>query len=218
MNKTQLLERIETLGPLECMCRDYLVKHGHPMSIDQARAQLQNPSLPQTQKGKIRITPENTYINQNHDIAVTKHPSYFPCEIHAHDFFEVVYVYRGTFNQRLDDRDMCLKAGDLCILSPRLPHQPKVFDESIAINLLIRKSTFHNAFFGLLREKDVFADFFSRVLYTEKDANHLLVHTNEDDKIRDLVIDIMLEYLNQESYCRQLLRLDVSKLFALCLR
>ncbi|MCI8497415.1 MAG: AraC family transcriptional regulator, partial [Clostridiales bacterium] len=170
------------------------------------------------QKGNIRITPENQYIGVSDDIALNKHPFYIPCDVHAHDFFEVVYVYRGSFDQYLDGKDVRMQAGDLCILSPGVPHLLKVFDESIAINLLIRRSTFQEAFFGLLKGKDVFAEFFSRVLYTENYLNYLMVHTGDDAKIRELVLELMLEYLNQESYCRQILHLKVSELFAYCLR
>ena len=43
-----------------------------------------------------------------------------------------------------------LHTGDICIIPPHTKHSVWVFDDSIAVNILVRGSTFQSAFFQTL--------------------------------------------------------------------
>ena len=56
-----------------------------------------------------------------------------------------------------------MRTGDICIMAPDVTHSLSAFhDEDYIINILIRKSTFEQSFFGLLDSDTILSDFFKR--------------------------------------------------------
>lgn len=81
-----------------------------------------------------------------------------------------------------------MRTGDICIMAPDVTHSLSAFhDEDYIINILIRKSTFEQSFFGLLDSDTILSDFFKRTFYQTSEIPYLLFHSENDPVLTDLI-------------------------------
>ena len=143
---------------------------------------------------------EDDLIEGGRNIKIIKHTRYFPLFYHEHAFFEIIYVLSGTCIQRFQGSTIKLKKGGLCLMAPNVEHGIEVFDESVILNLLIKRSTFMDIFINAVRDKTQLSSFFLDNIYSKKKMKYLIYHTNEDEKIRNYILDIYIEQQNFDEY------------------
>lgn len=134
------------------------------------------------------------------DIKVIKHYRYSPIFEHQHEFFEVLCIYEGQADTTIQGIQHTLHNGDICIIPPNTKHSVGIFDNSIAINLLIRTSSFQSTFFQILTSNSALSHFFSHVLYKKTEGNYLIFHTKDDPIIHSSLEDLFIEYLGHQKY------------------
>lgn len=144
--------------------------------------------------------PEDRFISLGQNASIVKHPRYFPIFYHEHSFFEMIYVLSGTCRQIFEDREIRLKTGDLCIMAPNVVHGIDVTDDSVILNILIRRSTFLDIFINTVRDKTQISMFFLNNIYEKNKIPYLLFHTNSDMLIRNYVLDMYLEQEHHDEY------------------
>jgi len=104
---------------------------------------------------------EEFFITSNNDLFVLRHLRYFPALFHTHNFFEILCVVEGSCTHYINGQQQLLFQGDILIMAPGTMHAINVTDdESLVINILIRSSTFHSAFFNILSNETILGDFF----------------------------------------------------------
>ena len=147
------------------------------------------------------ITTEEMYFSLGRNISIVKHPRYFPVFVHSHAFFEIVYVLSGTCQQTISGKTFTLQEGDYCMIAPGIRHAISVFeDNSIVINILIRKSTFMDIFFNTIRDKTQVALFFMGTIYEKNRIEYLIFHTGNDEQIRNYVLEMYTEQMGYDDY------------------
>lgn len=157
---------------------------------------------------------EHTFISDDLDCAFVKHLRYTPAFWHKHDFFELLFVLDGTCTNTILSQEVCMQAGDICILSPDTLHAVSAFsDTALLLNILIRKSTFENAFIGLLEGNDILSDFFKRAFYHTTAIPYLLFHTGDDALLKQYVTEAYSEYNGKKRYKKQMLNALLSQFF-----
>lgn len=72
----------------------------------------------------LKLSVKETPIRVSSEISIRKHTM---CQIpyyHTHDFYELIYVYRGTGGQYLagEKEELRMEAGDVCLLTPGKIH------------------------------------------------------------------------------------------------
>lgn len=170
---------------------------------------------------------KNDYFDETHlytslkdNIAVERHCRYTPPFYHAHSFFEMIYVYKGSCENTVEENKIIMKQGDICIVSPDVGHTIGVFDDSIIINILIKKTTFNETFFSLLADNNPLSCFFQKILYTNNADNYILFHTegNEDLKyfLKCLIAEAIMK--QKDSYSNMLLENMLCIVFGRILR
>ena len=118
-----------------------------------------------TQSLKTQID-EQIFILENMDVSFVRHARYTPAFWHNHDFFEMIFVQSGGCINYIFDRNISMQTGDICIMAPDITHSLSAFhDEDVIMNILIRKSTFEQSFFGLLDDNTILSVFFKRTFY-----------------------------------------------------
>lgn len=75
-----------------------------------------------------------------------------------------------------------------------------IFDDSIAINILVRGSTFQTTFFQTLTADSALAQFFAHVLYHKTEGNFLIFHAGNDKIVMESIENLFMEYLAHEKY------------------
>lgn len=157
---------------------------------------------------------EQTFISDDMDAAFVKHVRYTPAFWHAHRFFELLYVVNGQCTNTMFNQTISMHAGDICIIAPDIVHAISVFsDEDIVLNILIRKSTFEQSFFGLLEGDDILSDFFKRTFYQTVEIPYLIFHTGDDTQIYQNVDRAYQEYIGKKRYKKQMINALLSELF-----
>ena len=147
-----------------------------------------------------------------------KHYRYTPEFIHEHEFFEILCIYDGQAHTSIQGISHTLHTGDICIIPPHTKHSVGVFDDSIAVNILIRGSTFQSTFFQALTADSALAQFFAHVLYRKTEGNYLIFHTANDPQIREMLENLYIEYLGHEKYSYTFLNSMLILLWAMLLR
>ncbi|MDO4285076.1 MAG: AraC family transcriptional regulator [Eubacteriales bacterium] len=143
---------------------------------------------------------EDDFIGKTKNVYLIKHPRYAPFYLHSHGYFEMIYVISGRCTQKFQDHICTLQTGDVCVLSPEIQHGIEVFDESVVLNILVRRSTFLDIFMNALRDKTRLNLFFLESLYAKKKIPYLLFHTDGDETIRNYILDMYLEQMNTDEY------------------
>ena len=85
-------------------------------------------------------------LSNNDSIVVQKHERYSPAIEHSHTFFELSYVYDGKCSQTISGRTIEMRTGDFCVIPPGIKHSISVFDDTIVINIMLRRDTLHSMF------------------------------------------------------------------------
>lgn len=149
---------------------------------------------------------ENFFIPPKQNIAIVKHYRYMPLHRHKHVFFEILYVLSGHCVQYIADTRLELHSGDMCLIAPDTFHAIEpVFDDTIMLNLLIRKSTFLDIFFRSVRDKSQLSYFFLGNMFSNENMKYLIFHTNDDPYIRTYILDMYIEQIYEDEYSDSIL-------------
>lgn len=157
---------------------------------------------------------EQIFILENMDVSFVRHARYTPAFWHKHDFFEMIFVQNGSCINYILEHNISMKTGDICIMAPDVTHSLSAFhDEDIIMNILIRKSTFEQSFFGLLDDDTILSDFFTRTFYQTSEIPYLLFHTGEDAVLSDLIDRAYAECEQPKRYKKQMVNTLLSLFF-----
>jgi len=158
------------------------------------------------------------YITDNKSIGIVKHNRYTPAIPHSHTFFELIYVYSGTCKQNINEHTISLRTGDICIIPPNITHTVEVFDESIIINVLMRKNTLHNIFFNFLRTPNILSAFFLNNIYSKNGNDYIIFHSGNDSDLKDKFLYMLWETLSKNLYYYQMISNTIMLIFGLLIR
>ncbi|HFI0700921.1 TPA: helix-turn-helix domain-containing protein [Streptococcus suis] len=149
------------------------------------------------------------FFFQNKDIFMSKHSRYAPYPEHTHQFLEINYVYRGHCRQRINDQLFDLKEGDILLMDVESRHSIEALgDEDILINILFQnKGVSINWLKQLQGENSLLYQFLlSDSSQHFKRNNFLLLHTEEDTPVRQIVLEMMTEYFLPQDFSQQMLK------------
>ena len=143
--------------------------------------------------------PDDMEAYTDRDVLLLLHPRYSPNVEHTHGFFEIFYVLEGSCLHTIQGKTERLPQGRLFFLAPGVRHNLEVYDKSIVINLLIKRKTFSDIFFNTLRVQGTLTSFFLNSMYTQ---NHWegLYYDIKDEEIEELILSMLLEQLEEDSY------------------
>ena len=155
---------------------------------------------------KNEIYIESTTIPNNRDVFVIKHLEYSKLNIHSHKYFEINYVVKGHATQKFESETTVLNEGDFCIIAPNSSHDIIIEEDSIVLDIMIRKGVFDTTFFTFVAENNILADFFRKMLYGDREnSNYILFKTNKNKQIDYFVRNTLLESysnkINSNSCC-----------------
>lgn len=227
VNEQQVLSHLRELNESEIFYRNYRLAKASPAGfdeflsgIDRERVYKENllvPEWPDT------IPPEyleDWYFSadRREGIHVFKHNCYTPAILHHHNFFEMFFVLEGHCIHQVGENTAILHAGDLCLIQPKVAHSLDVNDESVIIDVLIRRSTFRQYFYSILQGDNLLSNFFMSTLYSKSGIDYLLFHTLEDPDLHYAFIDLCGETFDHLEYYSVLVNAIVTRIFVLLLR
>ena len=139
---------------------------------------------------------------KNCSIGVYPHAAFKDVPFHSHDFFELVYVHTGCCVNLVDDQEIPLKEGDICLLNTHAFHTLRCPnpDNTIIFNLLVSRDILHSSHFQLLSYNDLVANFFLNSLQRQRTEDNYIVFSkqSEEKKCNELCQQIITEYYENE--------------------
>ncbi|MDD3240222.1 MAG: AraC family transcriptional regulator [Lachnospira sp.] len=138
--------------------------------------------------------------------------------VHSHTFFELTYVYDGHCTQLINDRQIELTTGDFILMPPEVHHSVSVFDESIVIQIPVKKNTLENIFFNFLHDNNIISMFFINSIYAQNVNDYIIFHSGNDFHIKTAVTFLLLENMNREDYWISCMTNTIMNIFGLLLR
>lgn len=139
---------------------------------------------------------------------------------HFHDFFELIYVCKGSPIGVINDQPIELKAGSLSIMNPNAVHYFARYSESsdLVLNIVLDKDIFQKTLFRILFNDPQLNAFFIRYrLENEKQPSFLHLEKLDDD-LDQLISILVKEYLDQKLYSQVIIESLLTLLFSLILR
>ena len=145
------------------------------------------------------------------------HPIVGEISKHHHNFFEFVYVYRGTCKMNVDSIIIELKAGDICLFNLQANHSIEVTDikKDMIFNLLVKPDYFNSVYFRLtyLSNSEYLFDFFleSMLNHCLKD-NYILFQYYPDNTYEYLINHLIYEHYHENFHKEELQNFLLSSL------
>lgn len=156
----------------------------------------------------------------NDDVFINVHGAFLNNWVHAHEFFEIIYVAKGSAVDWIDGVEVSLQTHELCIHNPNARHQIlKMNDgEDMIINILLPVGLFRRSFYSLLMENKQLDQFFNNyMLSSDTNPNYMAFHdtTSRVDIIIELLIE---EFLRGENASRFVVESTLVVLFGELMR
>lgn len=142
------------------------------------------------------VRESSVWAEQKKDIHIEKYDRFMPYLTAKHDFFEILYVVENTMDLEIESKKIALTPGDVCFISPATLHSPCITEQTIALQMVVRKSTFRKEFFRCLSGNSHLSNFFLSALYAKSNGSVLLFHLDDMETIRNLFFQIYLENYN----------------------
>ncbi len=140
---------------------------------------------------------DTMWLGQDKDIDVRKYSRFLPQLSAIHDFFEIICVLENEMYLEAENKRVGLKAGDYAFIPPHTIHKPIVIEDTIALQVMIRKSTFQKVFFKMLKGNNVISKFFLNALYVKENKSILIFHSDLDQDVVDNSLHLFQENHNQ---------------------
>lgn len=140
--------------------------------------------------------PDSVFLTDSQNVNICIHNSSVNGIVHSHNFFELVYVAKGTITEEVDGEELLMHTGTVCIHNPRALHQiKKCKDSDCLINIIIRKEIFEeNVFLPIIHNKAL-SSFFLRYTAEKRNTNYMLFQ--KDNEQIDMIIHLLImEFMN----------------------
>lgn len=146
------------------------------------------------------LTEQECFPDPKAEVAVLLHDRYVPPFYHNLKFIKIVYALRKGFyfywRENGSDRQARMEEGEFVLIPPEVHQAVFTCEEgALTINIIIKQSTFGDAFYSLLTENDRLSDFFWHMLYSKGHERALLVHCGRDEWLQTLLLDLCREGL-----------------------
>lgn len=206
-NSDDVLSTLLPLCTAERLCKHFLMEHPDARIMDSEQLQsLFHDVLDIAIEPVNTILTENSMIPEGYNVMVLKHLRYLPGCFHSHEFFEINCVLSGTCGYQTVGKSVTLHSGDIVLFPPKISHLIEVHsDDCILINILVRSNTFDPYFFSFFERNDFMIDFWQNSLYGNSESAYLLFHCENNEKVRDCVLDMYQDASGDYKYKSQML-------------
>ena len=206
MNEIELMHSLHSLNEAELFYRTYQEKKKDPAAFDAYIKSLDAgecfekhlviPELKETMPASMK--DEYFYSDPEIGMVIQKHNCYSPAFEHFHTYFEAFYVYEGTCSHEVGSDARTLKMGDFCIIPPGVSHKISVMDQSVVIVMIMSSQVIENTFKNpTFYKNNLLSEFFLKNIHYSSDNDYLLFHTGNDQDLKNIINQMMLESVNK---------------------
>lgn len=133
------------------------------------------------------------------NIDISCHPRFSKKFYHHHSFIEIIYVYSGQCHQHINNEEIIMNEGDICILDTNTVHAiDETCENDIIINCLMSQEYIDNVLIERLSQHDLITRFFIHSIYQRNEfKEYMLFRTGKSEKIKELMSSLLCEFFAQ---------------------
>ncbi len=157
------------------------------------------------------------FIPFNDKYFISRELPYTNTEVYIDDCFVLTYVYQGSCTVVIDGRRHDMNAGELCLLSPRVPRSRSLTETDVILSIFIEKDTFNKTFLKMLQGNHNLTEFFQRtLLHSEKGHAFFMLPLNTESK--QVFQHMFQETVHTDHYSQNMFLNYLEILFTLIIR
>lgn len=167
------------------------------------------------------LLPANLFLpDASSTIFMSFHQENGNANVHSHDFFELIYVCKGTPVSVINNQEVKLQEGNLCIMNPNAVHHFKKYyqETDLILNIVLPKDLFQKSLFPILFQDSLLNAFFIRYQIENENQPSFLTLFHLDKDIDHLIEILLKEYLDKRQYSQVIIESLLTLIFSFILR
>ena len=174
------------------------IKHNYQQPEHQQKMKLyaqRAMSELETQNYYTIIPLEDEKLSYPFDITLHENTLMHKSPFHNHDFFELVYVYKGSCINNCSGIETRMREKDILFMNPNALHYIEAHgDSDIIFNFMISKEIFQQSMFTLM-SNDIVSNFVVSYFYQlQTSVDFLILNRCEDSPIYSILHRLIREY------------------------
>lgn len=160
------------------------------------------------------IINSDKLMPKNEEIAIHKHDRFIDFAEHNHDYLEMMFVYSGSIEHRIQGEKLILNKGELLLMDMATSHSIVMAGEDdIAINIMMKRDFFDSFFLNQISYNDKLTSFVVEAISSRSLSTYLHFKSGENNKIWRLVLEVLYEYYEQKNGMDTAIRANILLLF-----
>lgn len=159
-------------------------------------------------------------IMNQHNICLSQQSRFTSTPKHIHSVIELIYIYNGKMTQFINDEEITLHKGDVCILDRNTIHEIRpLSEEDIVITIDMRKDFFTSNFLSRLSTQGLVSRFLVDALREKQGKyQYLIFHKQPDIHIHFIIQQLLCEYYDSKICSDEIMDAYMIILFSQLLR
>lgn len=138
----------------------------------------------------------------------------FPSDLQrSNSFFDCMYLLEGAAELICCGEKFSLRSGDFFFLPPFVSYKLISAPDSIMIHLNIRRNFIVSQYARLFSGNPLIIKFFDTAVANRSEKDYLLLHTENQEELRSIGLQLLVEYLYEDTYKDDILLSYVALLF-----
>ncbi|MDO5424332.1 MAG: AraC family transcriptional regulator [Eubacteriales bacterium] len=131
------------------------------------------------------------------NIVASKHTRFSEVPAHRHEFVEMSYVLEGNVEFVINQHEIHMKQGDICIMDSHVVHSvKKTGEKDMMLNIQMPKRYFNTTFLTTLANVELVTGFLGEIISNKTShEKYWLLHCQESGEIRHLFERVFCEFL-----------------------
>ncbi len=143
---------------------------------------------------------DRTYYSDR-TIGFKKHSRFCIHKYHSHSIIEIIFMYKGSCKNIVENEETVLKEGDICIISPGVLHLPIVGNDDILLNFLVNQQYMEKLLSDIKAENTLTA--FLGSIFKKEHYKYIHIKSSTDKTVHELASLLALSFMN-EAHCDSL--------------
>lgn len=159
------------------------------------------------------ILSEKTAIRPGMDFSIGKLFNFPDGPMHKCNYYTLVYTMEGGGKLTIEDMIFQLAPGDFYLIPPMVNYALGIEPESIVLYFDLRPSFIQSEHSIIFMDDQRLINFITGTLEGDSTLTYLTIHSDNNDHIQTLALEILREYMNQEKFCRNAMKHYLCLLF-----
>lgn len=176
------------------------IQHNHLAEIYWAQVEGKVSISTPKRLTELPLLDEDILLLSGKNFQITKQIN-FPSDLQrSNSFFNCMYLLEGTAELTCCGKKIILRSGDFFLLPPFVTYKLVSEPDSILIHISIRRNFIVSQYARLFSGNPVIIKFFDTAVANRSEKDYLLMHTDNQEELRTIGLQLLIEYLYEDTF------------------